>query len=148
MTRTRFINRFSEKILVWANRSFWAQKLAHPHNSGLAVKNFQKFCTVKGAYRQMKIILMIISKKFLFGANELLRTQNDASSQLWIRCKNYFTILYDVIASETYQKYINGFSQKNFYSRQLCHFGPKMVRPLNFQDLLSGFSLILHNKKG
>ena len=46
----------------------------------------------------MKIILMIISKKFLFVANELLRTQNDASSQLWIRCKNYFTILYHEIA--------------------------------------------------
>ena len=34
---------FLKKIIVWANRSFWAQKLAHPHNSGLAVKMFQKF---------------------------------------------------------------------------------------------------------
>ena len=35
--------------------------------------------------------------------------------------------------------HINGFSGKRSYSRQFCHFGPKMVRHHNFLDLLSGF---------
>ena len=44
MKETRFINRFSEKILICANGSFWAQKLA--------LRNFfLVFCIMKGANR-------------------------------------------------------------------------------------------------
>ena len=93
MKGTRLINGFSEKILIWANGTFWAQKwircknffkilhnercqyvdesninnffqkekkfganeailgpkIAHPHNSGSALRIFLKFCTMKMA---------------------------------------------------------------------------------------------------
>ena len=68
MKGTRFINRFSEKILIWANGQWYAPKIAHPHNSGSAGGVFLKFCTVKGTNSYMKMILIIFPKK-LFGAN-------------------------------------------------------------------------------
>ena len=66
MKETRLISRFSEKILVWGNGPFWAQKIVHPHNSGSAGRIFSKFYTMKGAY--MTVILIIFKKK-LCGPN-------------------------------------------------------------------------------
>ena len=40
-------------------------KMAHPHNSGSAVRMFLKFCTMKGANRCIEIILMAFPKKNL-----------------------------------------------------------------------------------
>ena len=60
MKETRFINRFSEKVLD--------PKIAYPHNSGSDGRIFLKFCTMKGANRKMRMILIIFQKK-LFGAN-------------------------------------------------------------------------------
>ena len=40
MKGTVFINRFSEKILVWVEGPFWVQKMAHPHNSESAIRFF------------------------------------------------------------------------------------------------------------
>ena len=37
--------------------------MAHSHNSGSTVRIFLKFCIMKGVDRQMKIILIIFSKK-------------------------------------------------------------------------------------
>ena len=38
-------------------------KMAHPHNSGSAVRMFLKFCRMKGASRYMKILLVIFREK-------------------------------------------------------------------------------------
>ena len=57
------------------------------HNSGLALRN-------------------------LFGANGLFRIKNGASSQLWICCKDFLTILYNERCRERHRNYINGFSEK------------------------------------
>ena len=49
MKETRLINRFSEKILIWANGPLWTQKLGD--NSGSAGRIFLEFCTVGAANR-------------------------------------------------------------------------------------------------
>ena len=56
MKGTRFINRFCEKILTWANRRFLGPKIMDPHNSGSAVRIFFEFCSMKGASRYMKVL--------------------------------------------------------------------------------------------
>ena len=47
------------------------------HNSGLALRLFLKFCRMKGANREIKMILIIFfkKKKNLFGASEPFWTQ-------------------------------------------------------------------------
>ena len=57
------MNRFSEK----KNISFG--EIAHPHNSGSAGRILLQFCTMKGANRQMRIIVIIFKKKKSFGAD-------------------------------------------------------------------------------
>ena len=43
-------------------------KMAHPHNSGSALKIFLKFCRMKGANRYMKILLVVFREQNSFGA--------------------------------------------------------------------------------
>ena len=60
MKGTRFINRYSEKNLIWANGpfyggwgengAFWARNGAS-YNFGSAVRVFCKFCAIKRAKR-------------------------------------------------------------------------------------------------
>ena len=42
-------------------------KMAHPHNSGLAVRIFLKFCRMKEANGYMKIVLVVFREKNSFG---------------------------------------------------------------------------------
>ena len=46
---------------------FWGPKMAHPHNSGLALRIFLKFFIMKGVNRYMKMMLMIFFKKNFCG---------------------------------------------------------------------------------
>ena len=65
MKGARLINRFPEKIVIWANEPFYAKKIAHPHNSGSAGRTFLKFCTMKATNSQMKMIsINLHTKKF------------------------------------------------------------------------------------
>ena len=87
MKGTGFINRFCGKILTWANRRFLGPKIMDPHNSGLAVRIFFEFRAMKGASRYMKVILMVLTKKFLlnemdhFGSEySSFGSKNDTSS--------------------------------------------------------------------
>ena len=57
--------------MVCAKKKFvqdkWAilgLKVAHPHNSGLALRSFLKFCRMKGANRYMKILLVVFQGQF------------------------------------------------------------------------------------
>ena len=43
-------------------------KMAHPHNSGLALRIFVKFSRMKGANRYMKILLILFQDQKTFGA--------------------------------------------------------------------------------
>ena len=78
----------------------------------IVFKSLFKFCTMKEANRYMKIILMAFPKKFLFGTNGLCRTQNGSSSQLWIRCKDCWTVLCYKRGQGKHRNYVNGFSGK------------------------------------
>ena len=68
MKEKRLVNRFSEKNYHLGKWAILHPKIAHPHNSGSAGRIFLKFCTVKGANRQMRMII-IFPKKVLFGVN-------------------------------------------------------------------------------
>ena len=92
--------------------------------------------------------IIVFSKKKFCGANGLFSNQKSTSSQLWIHCKDCFTILYNEKGKERYRHYINCFSEKKSYSRQFCHFGPKLVHNLNVLNLLSGVFLIFCLIKG
>ena len=49
----------------------WAilcSKMAHPHNSGLALRIFVKFSRMKGANRYRKILLILFQDQKTFGA--------------------------------------------------------------------------------
>ena len=70
------------------------------------------------------------SKKIMFGANGSFKTQNGASSQLWIRCKDCFTMLHNERGKERHGNYINGFSKKNWFGA-VWSFWPKNVRSHN-----------------
>ena len=58
---------------------------------------------------------MTFQKKIMFGANGLFKTQNGASTQLWIRCKDCVTMLHNERDKERHGNYINGFSLKKIY---------------------------------
>ena len=62
---------FSKKFFVWGRWTMLGPKKVHPHNFGLAVRIFLKFCTIKGTNRKMKVIIMVCTKKNLFRANGL-----------------------------------------------------------------------------
>ena len=59
---------FLKKNLIWGNGPFWAQKMVHPHNSGLTLRIFLKFCRLKGANRYMKVPFVVFLEKISFGA--------------------------------------------------------------------------------
>ena len=46
---------FPQKMLVWAKWTILHPKMAHPHNSGLAVRVFLEFCTMNGANSAWKL---------------------------------------------------------------------------------------------
>ena len=41
--------------------------MGHPHNSGLALRIFLKFCRMKGANKYMKILLVVFQEKIHLG---------------------------------------------------------------------------------
>ena len=77
MKETRLINRFSEKIIIWGMGHFGPKIV---HNSGSAGRIFLKFCTMKGADRSIRMILIIFQKKFCLGQMDHVGPKNGASS--------------------------------------------------------------------
>ena len=63
MKETRLINRFSEKNFHLGKWAILGPKITHPHNSGLTLRIFLKFCIMKGANRYMKILLVVFREK-------------------------------------------------------------------------------------
>ena len=68
MKETRLINSFSEKNSHLGKWTILDPKVVHPHDSRSAGRIFINFCTMKGANRQMRMILIIFIKKYLFEA--------------------------------------------------------------------------------
>ena len=85
MKETRLINRFSEKNSHLGKWAILDPKIAHPHNSGFAHPHnsgstgriFLKFCTMKGANRNMRMILI---KKFCLVQRDHFGPKNGTSS--------------------------------------------------------------------
>ena len=138
----------TKKFLFRGNGPFWGQKLiADPYSSRSALRIFLKFCTVKVSNSYLEIILMAFPKKILFEANGPFRSQNGASSQLWICRQDCFTILHNERGQERHGNYINGFSEKNIILGNLIILAQKWYMLITL-DLLSVVFLILHNKRG
>ena len=57
---------FYQKIFVHEKWAILVPKMAHPRNSGLALRIFLKFCRMKGANRCMKILLVVYGEKNSF----------------------------------------------------------------------------------
>ena len=57
-----------QKNFVHDKWAILGPKMAHPHNSGSALRIFLKFCRMKGANRYMKILLVVFREKNSFGA--------------------------------------------------------------------------------
>ena len=50
-------------------------KMAHPHNPGSAVGIVLQCCAVKGASRDIEVVLMVFLKKILFWGNLVILAQ-------------------------------------------------------------------------
>ena len=57
-----------QKNYVQEKWAILGPKMAYPHNSGLALRIFKKFCRMKGTIRYMKILLVVFREKNSFGA--------------------------------------------------------------------------------
>ena len=62
---------YTKKVLSRTNWAILGQKMARPHNSGLALRIFLKFCRMKGANRHMKILLVVFREKIHLGQFDL-----------------------------------------------------------------------------
>ena len=99
---------------------------------------------------------MTFAKKFLFkemdhfgSENGNFGSENGTSSQLWICCKDYVTILYNERGKERYGNYINGFSEIKLIWGNLVIFAQKWCIFITL-DLLQVFFFfqILLNERG
>ena len=79
-----------------------------------------------------EVILMAYQKKFLFGAN-------GPATQLWIHCKDCFTILPNKRGQERHGNYVNGFSERNLIQSNLVILEQKWYDVLLTLNLLPGF---------
>ena len=52
-----------QKFFVQDKRAILGLKMAHPGNSGSALRIFLKFCRMKGAKRYMKVLLVVFREK-------------------------------------------------------------------------------------
>ena len=69
--------------------------------------------------------------------------------QLWISCKDCFTILHNERGQERHANYFNSFSERNIIVfRAIRSFGTKMVCALFTLILLSGFFINFTQEKG
>ena len=123
-------------IILFGEMSHFGSRNSTSHNSVSTLRICLRFGTVKGANWYMESILMAFPKHFLFGVCGPFRTQNGASSQLWIR------------GQERHEDYISSLSEKNLVHGNLAILAQKWYVFI-ILDLLSGwfcFILILHNK--
>ena len=81
---------------------------------------------MKGANRQMKIMLIIFSQNFFGGQMDHFGPKNSASLQLWI-----WSDLHNEKGQLVNERNINGFYQKKFVQDKWAILGPKMAHPPN-----------------
>ena len=58
----------TKKLFVQDKWTILGPKMAHPHNSGSALRIFKTFCRIKGANTYMEILLIVFQEKDSFGA--------------------------------------------------------------------------------
>ena len=92
-------------LMIFPQRTILDPKMAHPQNSGSALTIFSN--------RYMEIVLMAFPKKILFGGNGAYGIQDSTSSQLWIRCKECFTVLQNEVGQELNENFVSHFPRKN-----------------------------------
>ena len=61
-------NGLHQKKFVHDKWVFFRPKMAHPHNSGSALRNCLQFCRMKGANRYIKMLLVVFWEKKSFVA--------------------------------------------------------------------------------
>ena len=75
------------------------------------------------------------------GHFDLVPRMSHPVSQLWVSCKDCYTVLHNERGQERHGNYINGFLKEILlYLGQFGHFGTKMVWcPLHFESALRFF---------
>ena len=77
---------FVPKKIVHDKWAILVLKMAHPHNSGSALRIFLKFCRMKGANRYIKVLLVAFQeKKFIWG------------NLIFIAFRPFFTVLLGMV---------------------------------------------------
>ena len=118
-----------------------APKMVHPHNSGSAVRSLE-FCTMKGANSQMKIILLIFSKKKFclgqmdhFGPKKWMAHPHNSR----YLSKIFLKILHNKKGQQVDESNNNGLYQKSFVQDKWAILGPKMAHLHNSGSIIRIF---------
>ena len=88
-------------------------KMVHPHNSGTTVRIVLQYCTMKGAKRDMEIILMVfLEKKFNLGqfghfGPKMEHPHNFGSAS------DFFLILHNARGQEVHEMLLVVFEKKS-----------------------------------
>ena len=93
MKETRLINSFSEKILIWKNGPFRAQKLCIYITLGPQ----EEFCTMKRANRQMKVITMVCTQKWAILGLKMALHNSGSALRIFkkiFRMKNWGNVIF------------------------------------------------------
>ena len=115
-------------------------KIVHPHNFGLALRVFLKFCTMDGANSAQNLYQWLIRKNCCLGQLvHLGPSMSHAASQLWICCNDCFTILHNERGRERHGNNFNGFSERDFPQSNFATLEQKWYGFLLTLNLLSGF---------
>ena len=139
---------FPKKCLFGANRPF-GLKMAHPHNFGLALRVFFKFCTMDGANSAQNLYQWLIRKNSCLGQLVHLGSRmSHAASQLWVYCKDCFTILHNEMGQERHGNNINSFSERDLTQSNLVILKQKWYGFLLALNLLSDFFINFTQSKG
>ena len=98
-------------------------KMVHLHNSGTTVRIVLQYCTMKGAKRDMEIILMVfLEKKFNLGqfghfGPKMVHPHNFGSAS------DFFLILHSARGQEVHENFISCFLRKNLIWDNLIFLG-------------------------
>ena len=97
-------------------------KMVHPHHSGSAVRIVLQYCTMKGAKRDMEIILMVFLKKIFWG-NLVILAQKWCVLITLDLLEGFLKILDSERGKEVSENFISCFSRKNLSWGNLIFLG-------------------------
>ena len=106
------IGNFFQKIFYLGQMNHLGPKNDASHNSGFALKNFLNFFTLKRVNRQMKVIIMVCTKKIMFLTNGPFWAQKWHILITLDQLEEIFKILQNKKGQDLHENFINCFLRK------------------------------------